>query len=207
MPRRRKRKSTACTICKNPNRALIEQARVSGASLDTIASKFGISRDALHRHCKNHLSDDLRAEYLAAVPLKELAEKAAAEGLTVLEYLALIRGILVQQLQLASSVNDRNGVANISRVLNDTLGKIGQITGEMGDLAARNISITQNNITLMDHPAFARVQQSLLHALAPFPDARAAVVTALRALDADNAPAATPRPASPPVLELEATHV
>lgn len=208
MPQRRKRTSTVCTICKHPNRALIEMAKVSGASLDSVAGKYAISRDALHRHCKNHLSDDLRSEYLAAVPLKELAEKAAAEGLTVLEYLALIRGILVQQLQLASSVNDRNGVANISRVLNDTLGKIGQITGEMGDLAARNISITQNNF-LQDHPAFAKVQATLLRALEKHPEARADVVRALRSLDEENAPSAAARPANPDMklLELEATHV
>jgi hypothetical protein len=205
LPRPRKRKSNACTICKHPNRALIEQARVAGASLDSIAGKHGISRDALHRHCKNHLSDDLRSEYLAAVPLRELAEKAAAEGLSVLQYLSLIRGILIQQLQLASSINDRNGVANISRVLNDTLGKIGQLTGEMGALAANHINITQNNF-LQDHPAFARVQQSLLRALAPYPEARLAVVTALRDLDAETSPQATARPAKP-LLELEATHV
>ena len=188
MPRRRKRKSTACTICKHPNRALIEQTRVAGASLDSIAGRYGVSRDALHRHCKNHLSDDMRSEYLAAVPLRELAEKAAAEGLTVLQYLSLIRGILVQQLQLASSVNDRNGVANISRVLNDTLGKIAQITGEMGSIAARNINITTNNLVLHEHPEFVRLRNGLLRALGPFPEAREAVVAVLLELDGNSPP-------------------
>jgi hypothetical protein len=181
LPRRRKRKSTACTICKHPNRALIEATRVSGASLDSIAAKHGISRDALHRHCKNHLSDDLRAEYLAAVPLRELAEKAAAEGLTVLEYLSLVRGILTQQLQLANSVNDRNGVANISRVLNDTLGKIAAITGEMGSIAARNITIN-NHVNILQAPEVIDLRSDLMKALQPFPDAsRAAAIAFLRA--------------------------
>jgi len=111
LPRRRKRTSTACSICKHEHRALIEGARVAGASLDSIAGKYGCSRDALHRHCKNHLSDDQRSEYLAAVPLRELAEKAAAEGLSILQYLSLTRGILVKQMQLASSVNDHHATS------------------------------------------------------------------------------------------------
>jgi len=193
LPRRRKRKSTACTICKHPNRALIEQARVVGCSLDAISAKYGVSRDALHRHCKNHLSDDLRSEYLAQVPLRELAEKAAAEGLTVLEYLSLVRGILVQQLQLASSVNDRNGVSNIARTLNDTLGKIGQITGEMGAIAARNINITAtNNVSFVNSPVFADLQQMLIRRLAGHPEAMAAVVEGLRELESRSAPHQAP---------------
>ena len=126
-----KKKGPACTVCKHEHRALIEATRIAGASLDTISAKYGVSRDAVHRHMANHVDDDVRAEYLAAVPLKELAAKAAAEGLSVLEYLSLIRSTLVRQMQLASSVNDRNGVATVARTLNETLRQIGAITGDL----------------------------------------------------------------------------
>jgi predicted ArsR family transcriptional regulator len=59
----------------------IEATRVAGASLDNIAAKFGISRDALRRHMHAHVPEDLRAQYLADVPVKELAQRASAEGL------------------------------------------------------------------------------------------------------------------------------
>jgi hypothetical protein len=205
-----KKKGPACSICRHEHRALIESTRLAGASLDTIAAKYSVSRFAVFRHMKSHVPDDLKAELLAAVPLEQLAAEAAREGLTVLQYLSLTRATLVRQMQLASSVNDHHATATVARALNETNRLIAGITGELSTIAARNnINITNNVAFLQDHPEFARVQQSLLHALAPFPDARAAVVTALRALDADNAPAATARPANPDMklLELEASHV
>ena len=172
-----KKKGPACTICRHEHRTLIEATRVAGASLDTVSAKYGVSRDALHKHMKNHVDDDLRSEYLAAVPLEELAVRAAQEGLSVLLYLSLIRATLVRQMQLAASVNDRNGTATIARTLNETLRQIGQITGEMGALAASNITI-HGNINVLNHPQIANLQANLLKALAPFPEARNAVIAA-----------------------------
>ena len=92
-PRKRTslRKGPVCTICKHENRVLIESTRIAGASLDNISARYGVGRDAIHRHMKNHVDDDLRAEYLAATPLKDLAEKAASEGISVLQYLSITR--------------------------------------------------------------------------------------------------------------------
>jgi hypothetical protein len=173
-----KSKGRACTICRHEHRALIEATRIAGASLDNISAKYSVSRYAIHRHMRAHVDDDLRAEYLAAVPLKELAERAAAEGLSVLQYLSLTRSILVQQLQLASSVNDRNGVSNIARTLNDTLGKIGAITGEMGAIAARNITINNTVNNVLQAPEVIDLRSAAMLALRPFLDAALALASA-----------------------------
>jgi hypothetical protein len=210
LPRRpRKRTGPACTICRHEHRALIESSRLAGASLDSVAAKYSVSRDSIHRHMKSHVSDDLRAELLAAVPLEQLAAEAAREGLTVLQYLSLTRATLVRQMQLASSVNDHHATATVARALNETNRLIAGITGELSTIAARNnINIT-NVAVLQEHPEFARVQATLLRALEKHPEARADVVAALRSLDAETSPAATPRPANPDMklLELEAAHV
>jgi len=193
LPRRRKRTSTACTICRHEHRTLIESTRLAGASLDTIAAKYSVSRDAVHRHMHAHVSDDLRAELLAAVPLEQLAAEAAREGLTVLQYLSLTRGILVKQLQLASSVNDHHATAALAGRLNETNRLIGVITGEMGDLAARNINITAtNNVSFVNSPVFADLQQMLIRRLAGHPEAMAAVVEGLRELESRSAPHQAP---------------
>jgi len=198
LPRRRKRTSTACTICRHEHRTLIESTRLAGASLDTIAAKYSVSRDAVHRHMHAHVSDDLRAELLAAVPLEQLAAEAAREGLTVLQYLSLTRGILVKQLQLASSVNDHHATAALAGRLNETNRLIGVITGEMGDLAARNINITAtNNVSFVNSPVFADLQQMLIRRLAGHPEAMAAVVEGLRELENRSAP----QPMAPLVIE------
>jgi hypothetical protein len=77
MTRRKITTAKRSTVCSHPDRVLIEQTRIAGASLDTIAAKYNVSRDAIWRHMGKHVSEDLRAEYLAAVPMKDLAAKAA----------------------------------------------------------------------------------------------------------------------------------
>ena len=175
-----------CVVCNHKDRALIEFARVAGCSLDTIAAKHNVSRDAIWRHMTKHVDESARADYLAAVPMKDLAAKAAEEGTSVLGYFSIVRGILMQQFQLAASLNDRNATATLAGRLTEVLRSIGSISGEMGNMAVNNLTI--NNVSIMNSPVFASLQANLLHALAPFPEARAAVVNALRQMDEQNAP-------------------
>jgi hypothetical protein len=175
-----------CVVCNHKDRALIEFARVAGASLDSIAAKHGISRDAVWRHTDKHIDDATRADYLAQVPMKDLAAKAAEEGTSVLGYFSIIRATLMTQFQLAASLNDRTATATLAGRLTEVLRAIGSISGEMGSMAVNNLTI--NNVSIMNSPVFASLQANLLHALAPFPEARAAVVNALRNMDEANAP-------------------
>jgi hypothetical protein len=183
------RKGPACSVCIHRDRARIEASRIAGVSLTNLAKKFGVGRDAIHRHMHAHVSEDERAMYLAEVPIKDLAEAAAAEGVSVIEYLSIVRTVLMTQFQMCAAAHDKNGVAILAGRLTEVLNSIGRITGEMGALASNHISITNNVAVLSEHPAFAKLQATMLRALAPFPDARAAVVTALRDLDSENASA------------------
>src|SRR3982074_156109 len=97
-------KGPVCSICKHQARGLIEATRVAGASLDSVAAKHGISRDALHRHMKNHVPEDIRLQYITEIPIKELAQRAANEGVSLMDYFGIVRGVLLQQFQLAASV-------------------------------------------------------------------------------------------------------
>jgi len=164
-------KAPRCVVCAHPERARIEFGKVSGASLDSLALTFKISR--------------------AAVPMKDLAEKAAVEGVSVLEYFSIIRGVLMAQFQFAHSINDRVAVSTLAGRLNEVLRSIGSISGELGGMAAHSINIT-NNVNILNSPIYATLQANLLTALAPFPEARAAVVQALREIDQQqNAPMKT----------------
>jgi hypothetical protein len=175
-------KAPRCVVCSHPERARIEFGKVSGASLDNLALTFKVSRDSIHRHCLNHLSDDDRSNYLASVPLKELADKAAAEGTSVLDNLSIVRSTLMRSFQVAASVGDRSGTATLAGKLTDVLRTIGNLTGELGSMAVKNLMIN-NSTTILNSPVFASLQANLLHALAPFPEARAAVVAALLTMD------------------------
>ena len=178
---RRKRPST-CTICRHVERHRIEMLRIGGASLDAVAEKFGVSRDAIHRHIGNHVEPEMRANYLAGpIALHQLAQRAADEGVSLLDYLSIMRSTLFRQFDVAASVGDHHGVGLISGRLLETLREIGRLTGELSK-AGGNVTIN-NNLMVLQSPLFAEAQSAVIAALAPFPDARIAVIRELRALD------------------------
>ena len=125
----------------------------------------------------------------------------------MLDYLRLCRTVLTGQLAAMTEAGDGRGAAYVAGQLTRTLEAIARVTGEIGELARSTININGNVSILTDSPAFARVQATMLRALAGFPDARAAVVVALRDLDAGNAQA----PAAAKVIEhlppTEGSHV
>jgi hypothetical protein len=70
---------------------------------------------------------------------------------------------------------------------------------------ATTLTVNGNIVNVMNHPQLANLQANLLRSLAPFPEARNAVIEALRQMDA----APVDDSASPPVklLELQADDV
>jgi hypothetical protein len=185
------RRST-CQVCRHPERWRIELLRAGGASLDSLASKFNLERDAIWRHWQNHVTTEMKASYLCGpAQLAELAEKAAAEGDSVLDHLRMIRTVLTGQLAAMTEAGDGRGAAYVAGRLTATLETIARVTGELGSMA-QSINVTNNLTVLAEHPAFMRMQATMLRALAAFPDARASVVAALRDMDAENAPLPLP---------------
>jgi len=188
---KRKRLSTRCQVCRHPDRWRLELLRAGGAGLDVLAAKFGLSRDSIHRHWHDHVSDESKAGYLCGpAEIEKLAAKAAIEGDSVLDYLKLCRTTLVGSLAAMTEAGDGRGAAYIAGQLTKTLETIAKVTGELGSLAS-SINITNNNVAIINSPQFATLQATMLRALAPFPDARGAVVLALRDLDAQPAPVAS----------------
>jgi hypothetical protein len=174
-----------------------------GASQHAVAAKLGMSRDSLSRHWQNHVSPERRAQ-IAAGPLKlhEFAERAAQEGLSLLDYLALIRSILLHQFNAAASAGDKHGTATLAGRLLECLREIGRLSGELRT-AGGGVNVT-NNVMVLNSPAFAELQRMLLERLAPYADARASVLAGLRELDARlgaGAPTSLPAPSTGPIIE------
>jgi hypothetical protein len=184
-----------CQVCRHPDKWRVELLRAGGASLDSLASKFNLDRDAIWRHWHQHVTDEAKASYLCGpADMEKLAVKAAQEGDSVLDYLRMCRSTLVAQLAAMNEAGDARGATYVAAQLTRTLEAMARVTGEIGDLA-RSVVITNNNVQILHHPGFAQVQAALMRALAAHPAARADVVLALRSLDAGNAPTATAAPA------------
>lgn len=119
--------------------------------------------------------------YLADTPLRELAARAAEEGVGLIDYFNLVRSTVIQQLLLAASVNDRAATASLSGRAVDVLREIGRLTGEIQRIG--NLTINNNTAVFLNSPAFAQLQEMLIGRLAGFPEALAAVVDGLHELE------------------------
>jgi hypothetical protein len=171
-----------CAVCVHPERRRIELKRANGASLEALAAEFGLHRDQIWRHWTRHVSDEAKATFIAG-PLKiaELKERAAAENLSLLDYMSIIRTTLIEQFCAASEAKAYNHTVNIAGRLIETLKEIGKLTGEVQRYTSTVNNVT--NIAVFSSPDFARLQSGLIEALAPYPDARSAVIRKLRDME------------------------
>ncbi len=186
-----------CQVCRHPDRLRIELLRLSGLSLDLVSARFRVHRDAVHRHML-HISEADRAALIADLPMKELARQAAEDGVSLLDYLKVIREVLMRQLLLAADGGDRVGTASLSGKAIECLRELGRITGEISSLT----SLTQVNNTavFVNSPQWAALQTMLIERLRAWPDALAAVLEGMEELDGKTAlEGATPSLGKPPV--------
>src|SRR5580658_1403267 len=205
---RKQTTNTRCSVCRHPDRHAIEMAHVAGCSLEAIAVKYSkpehaLHRASVHRHCRDHLDEAARASYLADVPIQELTARAAKEGVTLLDYLGLIRSTLISQMLVASGVNDGHRVAALAGRSIEVLREIGRLTGELSKIGSA-ISIT-NNVAIFNDPKFIELQAGLLAIARAHPDARADIVALLCTLDSRPV-LSRPNGAQPQMIEGEVHH-
>ena len=192
---KRGQRSNQCRVCAHPDRYRCELLLAGGASVRSVATKLDLSPDSVWRHWTRHCSSDRKAQLIAGpLKLNQLAERAAEEGLSLVEYLSLIRTVLLGQFTTCAEAGDRHGTAVIAGRLLETLREIGRLTGELNRIGGVNVT---NTIMLVNSPAFAELQTMLLERLAAFPEARAAVLQGLRDLDHRLGTAS----AAPPLIE------
>lgn len=175
-----------CLVCNHPERARIELLRVGGASLDSLAAKFDISRDAIWRHGAKHVSQERRAELtVGRSKIEELAETAADESKSLLDYLSITRSVLFHQFLTAAEAADRPAVANIASKLLEALIEYGKLTGELRQISG--ITVNNNTVNFIGTPEFGALSAGLLSIARQFPEIKAHIVALLRQLDSEPA--------------------
>ena len=181
-----------CQGCNHPERVRIERFLAAGASIKGAARKFAIDYHALRRHWRNHVSAEARATYVAgAGATKDQLEAIVAdESLALVDHYRIVRGGLYKGFTAAAELGDSNSLALLSGRLHENFRDCGRLTGELQRGPLLNI---QNNILV--NPDCTRAIARIVSAVAPYPEAREAVIAALRDLDAESAsrPALTER--------------
>jgi hypothetical protein len=155
--------------------------RASGVSYEECGKHFGLSRDIVWRHWRLHVSPEQKAELVCGpVQWAELVAKAASESVSLIDYLALVRSRLLKLFLAGTDAGELHHSSTIAGRLLEVLRFQGKITGELLQHVGAGTTIT-NNIAIMQSPEYARLQSTIISALSPFPDARRAVIEALRA--------------------------
>ena len=173
-----------CQGCNHPERVRIERFLAVGASIKGAARKFDIDYHALRRHWRNHVSAEVRASYVAGggVAKDQLEEFVADESLGLIDHYRIVRGALYKGFSAAAELGDGHAVALLAGRLHENFRDCGRLTGELQQGPLLNV---QNNILV--NPDYTRAIARIVSAVAPYPEAREAVIAALRDLDAESA--------------------
>ncbi len=162
-------------------------------NVEALSRRFGLSRDALYRHRRKmiqHAPERFRA--MAAEDWSTTAEEL--ERLQTETRGGWLKGIRAHHAKLtlafdaAFEEGDRTGMARISAQIAKLFELIGQAAGEI----ERHGTHIHTSIVLA--PAFMQVRMTLMEALRPYPEARAAAIAALEA--SEDAATRVPAPAA-----------
>jgi hypothetical protein len=100
--RKPKIRPARCTVCSHHDRVQIELLRCAGASYEALGAQFGLSGDAIGRHFKAHVTERRKKELLAGpARVHDLVNCAAKESKSLLDYLGVMRSVLLQQFLAA----------------------------------------------------------------------------------------------------------
>jgi hypothetical protein len=190
-------------IEKHPRRGEIEHDIAKGLSERTIAKKYDISRDVLHRWSKTKIPPQLKAErYVGLIKAGDSLEQLRIEESdNLLKNLAMQRARLLLAQDKAIEKQNLMSVSYLSGQIHKNL----ELTGRyLGEFAKHTV---QTNISILVQPEYLRLRAALLRALLPYPEAKQAVVSALHQLESTVAqePAPNGHDRALPMIEMQPT--
>jgi len=185
--------SSRCTICRDPKADTITLRLSKGESIKALASEYSVSPFALRRHSK-HIPQEMLEK------LKDAAKRA--------EDFARLRNLRTEEseLMVARIVQERRDLNRLAGLL-ETAGDLRGANGVkrslimLADLECRVLELigkheskVVNNQSIVISPDYLLVRTALAAALASYPEAKAAVLRALRAIEAPAEQPSLPSP-------------
>lgn len=156
-----------CTVCRHPDRETLDRELAGGITMRDAADKYALNKDAIGRHKRNHLSKALkivqeRRETAGAQKAVDRAEELYVKASTILE----------------RSEIEGNGQLSLAAIkeLRSTVELLAKLTGELDEKPTVNV------LNVSSSPEWLGIQQAMLEALHPFPEARVVVAGALEEL-------------------------
>ncbi len=157
-----------CTICTHPERPAIDHALLNGGAFRHIAAQTGTSTTALQRHKADHLPALMARS-------KEAEEIGHADDLV--REVGSLRARAMSLLLMAETAGDVLAANGSIREARACLELQAKLLGELHEGTTINLAVS---------PAWVEVRAVLMAALAPHPQARAAVAERLARLEAGD---------------------
>jgi hypothetical protein len=154
-----------CTVCGHKDVEEINKLLLSGTSFRDIAGQFDLSKTALARHKESHIPKEL-------LKSNEIQEIAKADALLV--QLGEVREKTLSLLDKAEKAADTRVYGAPVAYLREVREQIKLLAELEGRLAS------QPQITIVSSPQWIELRTLIITALEPYPDARQAVVHAIR---------------------------
>lgn len=153
--------SRSCTVCGHADRAAIDAALVAGEANRRIAARFGLAETSVRRH---------RADHLPIALVRGQAAAAAAAADDLLGRLRALNRETADVLAAAKRAADHELRLKAIARAEKQIELEGRMLGELADGQTVNVLVL---------PEWLALRGAVLAALAPFPEARAAVAVAL----------------------------
>ncbi|NBJ15083.1 MAG: hypothetical protein FNP40_05840 [Dehalobacter sp. 4CP] len=154
-----------CTVCSHPEKEEIDRLLVRGDSIAGIARDFAVSEDALKRHFDNHVP-----KTLAASP----SAKEITDADKLLSEIEEVKNRALRLLDKAENAQDTRVYGPPSQYLKEFREYVRLMAELSGKLAA------QPQITIINNPQWVELRTLIIGALEPYPEAREAVIHAIR---------------------------
>ncbi|HVM54368.1 MAG TPA: hypothetical protein VM262_14335 [Acidimicrobiales bacterium] len=151
-------------MCDHDDRDSIDAALVGGTPYRDVAGQFSLSTSALSRHRERHVSEALRAV---------VVERERERGGALLDRIEALVGRAEKVLDEAESAGKPAMALAAIRELRSLVELLGRASGELKPDGLVQV------VNLVSSTEWLSIRGRLLGALAPHPDARAAVTEAL----------------------------
>jgi hypothetical protein len=155
-----------CTVCRHPERAIIDGALVAAEPFRVVANRTGLSDTALFRHKTNHIPASLTSAGRAV-------EISRADDL--LAQVHHLRERALALLDTAEAAGDLKIALQGIREARNCIELLARLEGELEDRTKVNIFVA---------PDWLELRAAIAAALRPFPEASDAVASALIRVEA-----------------------
>jgi transposase-like protein len=165
----------------------IEAELLAGKSVRAIAKKYGVHEGSLYKHRKG-LPAALKAMALGQRfrPGCDLEQVRKEESEGLLLNLAQQRVRLLRQQDTAIADGNHQAVATLAAGIHRNLELAAKLLGEI------QAHSTRTTISLLVSPEYLQLRNTLIRALAPYPEARKAVAAAIYEIENSTAGSAPP---------------